>query len=250
MAGSHASPAFYYGNGTAGDTLGIFAGGSYAEWTDTTGKNALFDTVTNPTLAARLAAAKTAYFSASGKTVTATVTSAKNYRDALISYNLGKSGGLPNDIRMGEYEFNWHTIFSGWPDKGPTAYVGTNTYVTGNVVRQAGSGLFKAVQAVPVSTPPPNATYWVSMASEADFVAGAPSDQLFASIVLDSRQGTDVGNLANGLRNVHGGPSYFYALLGPTIDSSNYFALIQSYTDTTTANYRFSAVKAARTAIG
>jgi len=250
LVGSHLSPGFYYGNGTAGDTLGDFNSTTYAEWTATTGKNALFDTATNPTLTARLTAAKTAYFSASGKTVTATVASATTYRDALITYNLGKAGGIANDIKMGEYEFNWHTIFQSWPDNGAAAYVATNTYVAGNVVRQAGSGLFKAVQAVPVSTPPPNATYWVSMASEADFVAGNPSDQLFTSIVLDSRHGTDIGNLINGLRNVHGGPSYFYALLGPNISSSNYFGLIQSYTDTTAANYRFSAVKAARTLIG
>lgn len=287
MAGSHASAGFYYGNGTAGDTLGEFTSTTYAEWTATTGKNALFDTATNPTLAARISAAKTAYFSASGKTVTATVSAAASFRNALITYNLGKSGGLANDIKMGEYEFNWHTIFNNWPDKGPISeYVSSNGYKSGSTVYSSGNGLFTAILDVPVTTPPPNAsywtlqttatgtiinvatglykatqvapnaspppnaTYWVSMASNADFTPLPPSDQLFSSIVLDSRHGTDIGNLINGLRNVHGGPSYFYALLGPNISSSNYFGLIQSYTDTTAANYRYSAVKAARTAIG
>jgi len=251
MAGSHVSPGWYYGNGGGGGAdLGMFTDMLYAEWTATTGKNALYDTATNPTLAARITAAQTAYFSASGKTVAAVGSAAKTYRDGLITYNLGKSGGLANDIRMGEYEFNWHTIFVNWPDQVASVYVATNTYVMGNIVRQVGSGLFKAVQAVPVSTPPPNATYWVSMASEADYAAGSPSQQLFSSIVLDSRHGADISTHITNLRNVHGGPSYFYVIMSANITESNYFGLTQSYTDTTAANYRYSAVKAARTLIG
>lgn len=88
------------------------------------------------------------------------------------------------------------------------------------------------------------------MASAANFASRNPSDQLFTPIVLDAGQRTDISNLTNGLRNVHGGGSYFYALLGTTIGSSDYFGLVTSYTDTTAANYRFNAIRAEKTTIG
>jgi hypothetical protein len=240
MGGGHVTPGPYFGNGQSGPDMMAYYDTSDPLWSPTVGKAKLYDVATNPTLAARITATLADYAVASAKVVASNLAMQKTFNNQLRAYNISK-GQVSGWIKQGAYEWNNHAIKKGWPDDGVQAYNALTDYNVGDFA-MFGGDMFRARVNPPVGTATSNTAYWDKVATAAELVNGTPSYQLFRAMILSATNAADLYNFYEGLRNIHGGPTFFYVGFGRFI-ADQYFGLMFGESDTGSDNLRRTSIK-------